>query len=121
MLTKSDMARLAAMLRNGEWHSLKAITADKRWPTNIHTALEMLHWSGILRTKELEDDTLYQWTDTPRWLVEIDNKAEIVEAWSLAAVCNQVRGRGKHIRVDSPEGIQMVNTQFGDPYELVAK
>lgn len=54
------------------------------------------------------------------YAVEVDGKQMRIKADSLAALANLVRGKGKRIRVWSPAGIELIDTTFGDAYNLVS-
>ena len=45
----------------------------------------------------------------------------VIEADSLAHVCNQVRGKAERITVWSPSGLLVIDTKFGDQYEIARK
>lgn len=53
------------------------------------------------------------------YTVEIDGNLEEVVASSLAEVANKIRGKGRHYRVWSEVGLLLIDTQFGDVYNLV--
>lgn len=58
----------------------------------------------------------------PRYHVEIDGRVEAVIAGSLAACCNEIRGKGKHIKVwNATSGLQLIDTKLGDAYDLISK
>ena len=44
-----------------------------------------------------------------------------VAALSLAELANKVRGKADRVRVWSARGVQLVDTKFGDAYDLVRK
>lgn len=52
------------------------------------------------------------------YTVEIDGNLEEVVAASLAELANKVRGQGKHYRVWAESGLLLIDTQFGDVYNL---
>lgn len=54
------------------------------------------------------------------WLytVEIDGVREEMHADSLAELATKLRGRGKRIKVWSPSGMQLIDTEYGDVYAL---
>ena len=51
--------------------------------------------------------------------VEIDGVRSCLKADSLAALCNLVRGKGKRVKVWSPANLEMIDTAFGDAYNLI--
>ena len=55
----------------------------------------------------------------PLWTVAIDGIERQIENASLAGVANAIRGTGKHFRVWSPQGVLMIDTEFGDIYGLI--
>lgn len=55
------------------------------------------------------------------YTVEVDGVMFTVEAASLAEVCNKVRGTGERFRVWAPSGLLVVDTKFGDAYDLSKK
>lgn len=52
------------------------------------------------------------------YTVEIDGEISNRCADSLAGICNQVRAQGKHVKIWAPSGLQLVDTEFGDAYNL---
>lgn len=54
-----------------------------------------------------------------RYNVEIDGIESTICADSLAALANLVRGKGKRIKVWSSVGIMLIDTQYGDAYDLI--
>lgn len=54
-----------------------------------------------------------------KYTVEIDDTITDIEAASLAALANIVRGKGKRIRVWSSSLIPLIDTKFDDVYNLI--
>ena len=66
---KSHVTQLVACLRTGEWMTLKTILETPHW--NAHEtrmALDILHYAGIIRSREDDRGLAYQWIKaTAHW------------------------------------------------------
>ena len=58
----------------------------------------------------------------PLYDVQYDENDRIkISAWSLAELTNSIRGKAQRIRVWAPSGMQLIDTKFGDVYNLIPK
>ena len=48
------------------------------------------------------------------YTADIDGERHNICADSLAELANRIRGKGQHIKVWAPSGMQLLDTKFGD-------
>jgi hypothetical protein len=60
MLNKSTVIRVTAILRLREWVNL---TELEKCGSDARQAVDVLHWSGVIRSRESRRGLEYQWID----------------------------------------------------------